>query len=77
MSGSDTKTEVARTMPNAENPFESIGHQFEELSRSVGECHDPARRRELLREMKIILDEITRLSLNSPLDSAAPPPDAE
>jgi hypothetical protein len=63
-------------MANAENPFESLGHQFEELSRSVGECHDPARRRELLRQMKIILDEITRLSLNSLQGTTAPPLDS-
>jgi hypothetical protein len=67
-------------MPEAEKPFESLGHQFEELSRSMGECHDPVRRRELLRQMKIILDEITKLAMDSqqlstpPLDSS---PDAD
>jgi hypothetical protein len=56
-------------MPEAQKPFESLGHQFEELSRSMGECHDPERRRQLLRQMKVILDEITHLALDSPLST--------
>jgi hypothetical protein len=71
---------IDSAMPEAEKPFESLGHQFEGLSRSMGECHDPVRRRELLRQMKIILDEITKLAMDSqqlstpPLDSS---PDAD
>ena len=59
-------------MPEAQKPFESLGHQFEELSRSMGECHDPDRRRQLLRQMKVILDEITQLALDSPQLSTQP-----
>jgi hypothetical protein len=58
-------------MPEAQKPFESLGHQFEELSRSVGECRDPERRRQFLRQMKIILDEITQLAIDSPLSAQA------
>jgi hypothetical protein len=59
-------------MPEVQKSFESLGHQFEELSRSVGECHDPERRRQLLRKMKVILDEITQLALDSPQLSTQP-----
>jgi hypothetical protein len=59
-------------MPEAQKQFESLGHQFEELSRSMGECHDPDRRRQLLRQMKVILDEITQLALDSPQLSTQP-----
>jgi hypothetical protein len=56
-------------MLEAQKPFESLGQQFEELSRSVGECRDPERRRQLLRQMKVILDEITQLAIDSPLST--------
>jgi hypothetical protein len=67
-------------MPEDQKPFELLGHQLEELSRSMGECHEPELRRQLLRQMRVILDEITKMAMDSqqlstpPLDSS---PDAD
>jgi hypothetical protein len=59
-------------MPETQTQFESLGQEFERLSRSVGECRDPERRRQLLRQMKVILDEITQLAMDLPQVNSQP-----
>jgi hypothetical protein len=59
-------------MPEDQKPFELLGHQFEELSRSMGECHEPELRRQLLRQMRVILDEITKMAMDSPQPGTQP-----
>jgi hypothetical protein len=42
-------------------PLQLLRQQFEDLIDSLNVCHDPDQRRELLKRMKIVIDETDRL----------------
>lgn len=58
-------------MPDGQQRFQVLADQFEVLENSVNECQTPEQRRELLREMLVVIEELDQLVSNdlSRLDS--------
>ena len=58
-------------MPDSQKRFQVLADQFEVLENNVSECQNQEQRRELLREMLVVIEEIDQLVSNdlSRLDS--------
>jgi len=65
-------------MPDSQKRFQVLADQFEVLEGNVSECQNQEQRRELLREMLVVIEELDQLvsndlsRLDSKLDSTAP-----
>jgi hypothetical protein len=46
--------------------FETLRKQVEAMSRDFRQCRDPIERRDLLRRMRLALDEVDQLILDEP-----------
>ena len=46
--------------------FEALREQFEAVSRNLRQYPDPKERRELLRRMRLVINEVDQLILNEP-----------
>jgi len=66
-------------MPNRQQLFQVLADRFEVLENNVSECQTPEQRRELLREMLVVIEELDQLvsndlsRLDSKPDSTTPP----
>jgi hypothetical protein len=58
-------------MPDRKQRFQVLADRFELLENNVSECQTPEQRRELLREMLVVIEELDQLVSNdlSRLDS--------
>jgi hypothetical protein len=58
-------------MPDSQKRFQVLADQFEVLENNVSECQNQEQRRELLREMLVVIEELDQLVSNdlSRLDS--------
>jgi hypothetical protein len=58
-------------MPDRQQRFQVLADRFEVLENNVSECQTPEQRRELLREMLVVIEELDQLVSNdlSRLDS--------
>jgi len=56
---------VGAPMPNAEQRFKSLAAEFEALAARMRVCRDPELRLALLRQMKLLIDEIDGLVFTS------------
>jgi hypothetical protein len=67
-------------MPDSQKRFQVLADQFEVLENKVSECQNQEQRRELLREMLVVIEELDQLvsndlaRLNSKPDSTPPNP---
>jgi hypothetical protein len=65
-------------MPDSQKRFQVLADQFEVLENNVSECQNQEQRRELLREMLVVIEELDQLvskdlaRLDSTPDSTAP-----
>ena len=65
-------------MPDRQQLFQVLADRFEVLENNVSECQTPEQRRELLREMLVVIEELDQLvsndlsRLDSKPDSTAP-----
>ena len=65
-------------MPDSQKRFQVLADQFEVLEGNVSECQNQEQRRELLREMLVVIEELDQLvsndlaRLDSKPDSTAP-----
>jgi hypothetical protein len=65
-------------MPDSQKRFQVLADQFQVLENNVGECQNQEQRRELLREMLVVIEELDQLvsndlpRLDSKPDSTAP-----
>ena len=50
----------------ANRQFEALRKQFEAVSRDLRQCPDPKVRRELLRRMRFVINEVDQLILKEP-----------
>jgi hypothetical protein len=46
--------------------FEALRQQFEAVARNLRQCTHPKERRELLRRMRLVINEADKLMLNEP-----------
>ena len=46
--------------------FDTLRKQFEAVSRDLMQCPDPKERRELLRRMRLVINEVDQLNLKEP-----------
>jgi hypothetical protein len=66
-------------MPDRQKRFQVLADQFKLLEDNVSECQNQEQRRELLREMLVVIEELDQLvssdltRLDSKPDNAAPP----
>jgi hypothetical protein len=67
-------------MPDSQKRFQVLADQFKVLEGNVSECQNQEQRRELLREMLVVIEELDQLvssdltRLDSKPDSTAPNP---
>jgi len=65
-------------MPDRQKRFQVLADRFEVLENNVSECQTPEQRRELLREMLVVIEELDQVvsndlsRLDSKPDSTAP-----
>ena len=65
-------------MPDSQKRFQVLADQFKVLEGNVSECQNQEQRRELLREMLVVIEELDQLvssdlaRLDSKPDSTAP-----
>jgi hypothetical protein len=65
-------------MPDSQKVFQMLADQFEVLENNVSKCQTPEQRRELLREMLVVIEQLDQLvsndlsKLESKADSTAP-----
>ena len=65
-------------MPDSQKRFQVLADQFEVLENNVSECQNQEQRRELLREMLVVIEELDQLvsndltRLDSKLESITP-----
>jgi hypothetical protein len=48
------------------HPFPHLAARFDELARSLSECQHDEDRREILKEMRAVIDQFDQLYLNEP-----------
>jgi hypothetical protein len=51
-------------MPDSQKRFQVLADRFEALENNVSECQTPEQRRELLREMLAVIEELDQLVSN-------------